>query len=81
MWCCVPDAKWFTRDEILAVLDYKEGQGAPEPSIKLPPRNALAGVLVSDWAHGRIVVGGDGQGPVRAHHGAGGDAKPFKNFF
>ena len=62
-------------------MNYKEGSGAPEPSIKLPPRNALAGVLLSDWANGRIVVGGNGQGPVQAHHGSGDNTKPFQNFF
>ncbi|TCD65344.1 NADH pyrophosphatase [Steccherinum ochraceum] len=49
------DAKWYTRSEVLSVLD---GQNA-EAAFKVPPRNALAGVLISDWAHGRITVGGE----------------------
>ncbi|KAI0047942.1 hypothetical protein FA95DRAFT_1148265 [Auriscalpium vulgare] len=104
------DARWFTREEVLAVLEHKEGtnftrrdfktmadsiegranvpnkdakdEGDPlagdatvaasqakegvvqpkptevpadanEPPFRVPPRTAIAGVLISDWAYGR----------------------------
>ena len=87
------DAKWFTREEILAVLDHPEGTNlsprdppkpsdAPKPTtagalagdanatketevkvqpledpndppFRVPPRTAIAGVLISDWARGK----------------------------
>jgi NAD+ diphosphatase len=95
------DAKWFTRDEVLAVLQHEEGtrftksdykqmasivegvnvkvsvddplggdaavkdsqtRDAPalvapdgiESPFRVPPRTAIGGVLISDWAFGRI---------------------------
>ncbi len=93
------DARWYTRDEVLAVLQHQEGthftrsdykqmagiegvnvkvsvddplggdaavrdsqaRDAPalvahdgiEPPFRVPPRTAIAGVLISDWAFGR----------------------------
>ena len=73
---CVLDARWYTRDEVLSVLD---GQTA-EAAFKVPPRNALAGVLISDWAHGRVTIGGPGGAPAVKSR-LGGDSKPFQNFF
>ncbi|CAL1706154.1 unnamed protein product [Somion occarium] len=70
------DAKWYTREEVLAALNSQEN----DPAFKLPPRNALAGVLIRDWAHGRVVVGGKSQSEV-AHHIDEGETKPFRNFF
>lgn len=96
------DARWFTRDDVLAVLQHEEGtsftkrdykqmasvdervnvqvsvhdplggdaavkdsktRDAPalvapcgiEPPFRVPPRAAIAGVLISDWAFGRAV--------------------------
>jgi len=56
------DARWFTRGEILAVLNHTEGTnfntssisalGEDDPPFRLPPKTAIAGVLISDWAHG-----------------------------
>jgi NAD+ diphosphatase len=73
------DARWFTREEVLAVLNhtsfrsnkelsesFDEDKGdnpkkaqveqAPvdEPPFKMPPATAIAGVLIRDWAEGRI---------------------------
>ncbi|KAG8875958.1 NADH pyrophosphatase [Tulasnella sp. 332] len=72
------DARWFTRDEILEVLNHPEGtrmttrelknlgeasstvgSGAPgaraPPPFRLPNRkHAIGGVLISDWAHGKV---------------------------
>lgn len=65
------DARWYTREEILAVLGSPEGTtlrgndpfkpidaSANEPPFRLPPLTAIAGVLISDWAHRRFVVTG-----------------------
>jgi NAD+ diphosphatase len=95
------DARWFTRDEVLAVLQHEEGTSftkndykqmasieervnvkvsvsdplggdaavndsqtqeasdlvvpnSIEPPFRVPARVAIAGVLISDWAFGRI---------------------------
>ena len=95
------DARWYTREEVLAVLQHKEGtdfsrsdykqmateidervnvklsgsdslsgnaaahvpitqpqasvaHGIHEPPFRVPPRTAIAGVLISDWAFGAI---------------------------
>jgi NAD+ diphosphatase len=77
------DAKWFTRDEVLAVLahpdgtnirrrEYKKFDEAQDPSTKpsdasseplvasdlpdfrVPPKSAIAGVLISQWARGEV---------------------------
>jgi NAD+ diphosphatase len=98
------DAKWYTREEVLAVLEHKEGtsftrsdykqmsrsidervnvkvsvgdplggdaavqervspkrnavafeaHGNDEPAFRVPPRTAIAGVLISDWAFGKV---------------------------
>jgi NAD+ diphosphatase len=100
------DARWYTREEILAVLLHKEGtnfsrsdykqltkeidervnvklsgsdplsgdaaahdrnsqpqdastsvaSGVNEPPFRVPPRTAIAGVLISDWALGNAVA-------------------------
>jgi NAD+ diphosphatase len=94
------DARWYTRDEVLAVLQHEKGtdftrsdykqmasieegvkvspsvddplggdaavrdcqsRDTPvlvtyhdiEPPFRVPPRTAIAGVLISDWAFGR----------------------------
>lgn len=31
---------------------------AEAPPFRLPPLSAIAGVLISDWANGKVVVGG-----------------------
>ena len=98
------DAKWYTREEVLAVLEHKEGtkftrsdykqmtrsidervnvkvavgdplggdaavqdgdsqirnavgfvaDGNDEPAFRVPPRTAIGGVLISDWAFGKV---------------------------
>lgn len=96
------DARWFTREEVLAVLEHKEGtnfsksdyrriasidervnvkasvgdalggdaavqdgdsqirnaalvgDGNDEPAFRVPPRTAIGGVLISDWALGKV---------------------------
>ncbi|KAI0088143.1 NUDIX hydrolase domain-like protein [Irpex rosettiformis] len=75
------DARWYTREEVLSVLNHTEGlktgKDAPkwdsgveekveeakevpekldEPPFKGPPRNAMAGVLLSDWASGKVDI-------------------------
>ncbi|KAL4253297.1 NAD-capped RNA hydrolase NudC subfamily protein [Abortiporus biennis] len=76
------DAKWFTKEEIRQVLEHTEG---PEPPIKLPPRNAMAGVLITDWLYDRVVIGEGSALFATAADKVGvvgdGSAKPFKNFF
>ena len=77
----VIDARWYTREEVLSVLNHTEGlktgkdapkwdsgveekveeakdaqQKQDEPPFKAPPRNAMAGVLLSDWANGKVDV-------------------------
>lgn len=95
------DAKWYTREEVLAVLQHSEGTnftrsdyqqiaknieervnvqvtggdplggdaavhdsslrvapapvvfGPNEPPFRVPPRTAIGGVLISDWAFGK----------------------------
>src|SRR5262245_38968015 len=73
------DARWFTREEVLAVLNHTtirsnkelaqsfdedkgndtkkvqaEATQVDEAPFKLPPATAIAGVLIRDWAEGRI---------------------------
>lgn len=67
------DAKWVTREEILAVIGdptrtklggtefVSDGTKAPaagakpdELPFKLPPVTALAGVMIREWAEGKI---------------------------
>jgi NAD+ diphosphatase len=79
------EARWFTREEVLAVLAHPDGtnlskrhpgggSGAfanADPTIKhharkdsrqedgalpfvVPPKSAIAGVLISEWAHKRV---------------------------
>lgn len=75
------DARWYTREEVLSVLNHTEGlktgKDAPkwdsgveekvedvkeaqksqeELLFKAPPRNAMAGVLLSDWANGKVDI-------------------------
>ncbi|KAI0088142.1 NUDIX hydrolase domain-like protein [Irpex rosettiformis] len=63
------DARWYTREEILDVLAHPLGTRMAdprkevettgnEPPFRLPPLTAIAGVLVSDWAHRRVVITG-----------------------
>ncbi|GJE92791.1 NADH pyrophosphatase domain-containing protein [Phanerochaete sordida] len=63
------DARWYTREEILAVLNSTEGTnirdpfkafdaGENEPPFRLPPVTAIAGVLIQDWAHRKFVITG-----------------------
>ncbi|THG94360.1 hypothetical protein EW026_g7095 [Hermanssonia centrifuga] len=89
------DARWYTREEILAVLavpgattirsrDLGEadkitaenlagpqsasstvaGSVPDEPPFKLPPLTAIAGVLVHDWAHDKVVITGTKGSPA-----------------
>lgn len=72
------DARWFTREQVLAVLAQSDGapkevpkwdsaaeetvaaaevkQSRDEPLFKGPPSNAMAGVLISNWASGKVDV-------------------------
>jgi len=45
------DARWFTRQEVLAVLNRTSGR---ESLFQLPSKTAIASVLIRDWAEGRI---------------------------
>ncbi|KAF9650585.1 hypothetical protein BDM02DRAFT_3154769 [Thelephora ganbajun] len=57
------DARWFTREEVLAVLNHPQGTnlspmstskpGERDPPFRVPSKTAIAGVLISDWAHGK----------------------------
>ena len=59
------DARWFTREEILKVLDHPQGTdlsptappqpGEQDPPFRVPPKTAIAGVLISDWAYGKAL--------------------------
>lgn len=101
-----PDAKWYTREELLSILNHPEGtnitrndhrklaasqeekrpltstanalagdavteeekkakavvEGPSELKFRVPPVTAIAGVLISEWAHGRA-------GPQPGHTG------------
>ncbi|KAI6001668.1 NUDIX hydrolase domain-like protein [Pisolithus orientalis] len=56
------DARWYTREEVLAVLAHQAGAhsatsshdsaGEVEPLFKMPPPTAIAGVLIKQWAEG-----------------------------
>ncbi|KAH9948628.1 NUDIX hydrolase domain-like protein [Amylocystis lapponica] len=81
------EARWFTREEILTVLNHTAGtkftvqdhqqlSGSqtrnPDAALevnelpfRLPPRTAIAGVLVSEWALGR--AGHGAQPPTRGN--------------
>ncbi len=74
------DAQWFTRTEVLGVLNHPEGttfsgrehkimndtvdgtntaegtevQKPDVPAFRVPPVTAIAGVLIRDWAEGKI---------------------------
>ncbi|KAI0339944.1 hypothetical protein BDW22DRAFT_1431421 [Trametopsis cervina] len=65
------DARWYTREEILQVLanplgtkmqgndpSIKLGPTESEPPFRVPPNTAIAGVLISDWAHRKVVITG-----------------------
>ena len=90
------DARWFTREEVLTVLNHSFGTrltrsdnekletkggapppgataaGAPQPRrrgssvsadalpFRIPPTTAIAGVLIRDWAEGKIGFPQDG---------------------
>ena len=76
--CHHEDAKWYSREEVLAVLNNQGG----DPPFKLPPRNALAGALIRDWANGKVVVGQSVAGSVTHGQDAhDANAQPFRNFF
>ncbi|KAG6329747.1 hypothetical protein ID866_9340 [Astraeus odoratus] len=53
------DARWYTRQEVLAVLNHTSGLGSSEeaPLFKMPPPTAIAGVLIKQWAEGNIRIG------------------------
>lgn len=63
------EARWFSRDEILAALDSSRGndartEGAPKPktgakkvNFFLPPEYAIAHQIIKAWANGDIDVG------------------------
>ncbi|KAI9067345.1 hypothetical protein FKP32DRAFT_1673129 [Trametes sanguinea] len=44
------DARWYTREEILKVLDGAQDPSAESP-INVPPPTMPAGVLIREWAH------------------------------
>ncbi|KAI6121882.1 NUDIX hydrolase domain-like protein [Pisolithus sp. B1] len=58
------DARWYTREEVLAVLAHQAGNQPAtnsdesvkeaEPLFKMPPPTAIAGVLIKQWAEGNI---------------------------
>lgn len=79
MWRAT-DARWYTREQVLAVLAGTAGKPteAPkwdsaaeenasqaaelakaqdEPPFKGPPPNAMAGVLIREWAEGKVDIG------------------------
>lgn len=65
-----PDARWFTREEVLTVLHHATGSyldlaklaeassqlnnDPNEPPFRVPPTTAVAGVLIKDWAEGVV---------------------------
>lgn len=88
---CSADARWFTREEVQAVLGHRDGttitrreykrldeiegnqnsageekgeevkEEAPPP-FRVPPVTAIAGVLIRDWAEGKIGTGVEKKG-------------------
>ncbi|KAG1753336.1 NUDIX hydrolase domain-like protein [Suillus lakei] len=46
------DARWYTREEVLAVLRHSSGT-RDEPPFKMPAPTAIAGVLIQHWAEGK----------------------------
>ncbi|KAG8754220.1 NADH pyrophosphatase [Ceratobasidium sp. 428] len=88
------DARWFTREEVLAVLAHPEGTNIrrreyknfdeaqdqstkaaatgsePQtssdlPAFRVPPKSAIAGVLISQWARGEVTGLGEGTGTLK----------------
>ncbi|KAG9074169.1 NADH pyrophosphatase [Ceratobasidium sp. UAMH 11750] len=88
------DARWFTREEVLAVLAHPEGtnirrreykrfdetqdqstkaadagtepQASTDlPAFRVPPKSAIAGVLISQWARGEVTGLGEGTGTLK----------------
>ncbi|KAG9126797.1 nucleolar DEAD-box protein required for synthesis of 60S ribosomal subunit [Ceratobasidium sp. 392] len=88
------DARWFTREEVLAVLDHPEGtnirrreyknfdeaqdqstkaaaaESDPQassgiPAFRVPPKSAIAGVLISQWARREVTGLGEGTGTLK----------------
>ena len=57
------DARWFTREEVLEVLNHPQGtnlnpMGTPQPGesnppFRVPPKTAIAGMLILDWVNGK----------------------------
>ncbi|KIK55653.1 hypothetical protein GYMLUDRAFT_76404 [Collybiopsis luxurians FD-317 M1] len=61
------DARWFTREELLTVLNHATGSRIDltkldqaqtkkegDPPFRVPPTTAVAGVLIRDWAEGKV---------------------------
>lgn len=54
----ISDARWFTRGEVLSVLERTSRPDATgEPLFKIPPPTAIAGVLIKQWAEGNVTLG------------------------
>jgi NAD+ diphosphatase len=61
------DARWFTREEVKAVLAHPTGAtlnlelrntGAQDdPPFRVPSSRAIAGMLIKDWADGKVNYG------------------------
>lgn len=48
------DARWFTKEEVLAVLRQSAEVNNDEPAFKIPAPTAIAGVLIRYWADGKV---------------------------
>lgn len=48
--------KWDSGTEERSEVQ-ESAQPQDEPYFKAPPRNAMAGVLLSDWANGKVTIG------------------------
>lgn len=64
------DARWFSREEVMTVLKHATGSyldlaklaeassqlsnDPNEPPFRVPPTTAIAGVLIKDWAEGKV---------------------------
>lgn len=47
--------KWDSGEEE-RIHKQEQIRSQNEPALKVPPRNAMAGVLLSDWAHGKVNI-------------------------
>jgi NAD+ diphosphatase len=75
----IPDARWFTREEVLSLLRYPDSftsnrtgiipkpssPNAEPPLFLLPGTMAIAGVLVRAWAEGEVSGSTVGTVPLR----------------